>query len=162
MPRGTKTCPSCNRSVGPRTKTCECGHNFAFKDKNEVTPSVMGLPVKITKKKRRRRKKSIYEKGDNFDWRTLQPGDRIKVIQGSGPVWNIGEKQINMGYKGRFLVKELDDNGILATNISKGFVHSVGYCHIWMGPEQKSPIDPSLIKIPHKIKKMRPKNEITS
>lgn len=32
-PRGTKNCPSCNKSVGPRTQKCPgegCGHNFGL------------------------------------------------------------------------------------------------------------------------------------
>ena len=28
MPRGLKICPECDASVGPRTKICECGHEF--------------------------------------------------------------------------------------------------------------------------------------
>ncbi len=35
MPRGKKTCPECNASVGPRLGTCECGHKFAFKQGSE-------------------------------------------------------------------------------------------------------------------------------
>ena len=31
MPRGKKSCPKCNASVGPRLRVCECGHEFAFK-----------------------------------------------------------------------------------------------------------------------------------
>ncbi len=28
MPKGLKTCPQCQNSVGPRTITCRCGHEF--------------------------------------------------------------------------------------------------------------------------------------
>lgn len=31
MPRGKKTCPKCQASVGPRLAICECGHEFTFK-----------------------------------------------------------------------------------------------------------------------------------
>ena len=30
MPRGFKVCPECEAQLGPRTKVCECGHEFAF------------------------------------------------------------------------------------------------------------------------------------
>ncbi len=30
MPRGKKTCPECEAEWGPRTKVCECGHEFSF------------------------------------------------------------------------------------------------------------------------------------
>lgn len=29
--RGHKVCPGCQAEVGPRTKTCVCGHEFTFK-----------------------------------------------------------------------------------------------------------------------------------
>jgi len=33
MPKGKKTCPSCEKTNGCRTKTCECGHVFNSKAK---------------------------------------------------------------------------------------------------------------------------------
>lgn len=37
MPRGKKSCPQCNASVGPRLRICQCGYEFAFKQKAEST-----------------------------------------------------------------------------------------------------------------------------
>lgn len=33
MPRGKKQCPECKKYMGPRTKQCECGHEFVKRDK---------------------------------------------------------------------------------------------------------------------------------
>ncbi len=44
MPRGKKTCPDCEASVGPRLKVCECGYEFTFKQtkaKDPVPPMPM-------------------------------------------------------------------------------------------------------------------------
>ena len=55
MPRGKKTCPQCNASVGPRLRVCECGHEFAFKQKIETQGPVRDLtsaetPVRLPPK----------------------------------------------------------------------------------------------------------------
>tara|TARA_R110000751_G_scaffold21754_1_gene62072 strand:+ start:902 stop:1345 length:444 start_codon:yes stop_codon:yes gene_type:complete len=38
MPRGKKTCPSCETLVGARTSACDCGHRFASKPKKTAKP----------------------------------------------------------------------------------------------------------------------------
>lgn len=38
MPRGKKTCPTCNKEHGPRTHKCECGYEF-FKATGVVAPN---------------------------------------------------------------------------------------------------------------------------
>ena len=57
--RGSKTCPNCKNTMGPRTKICACGHDFniqsktaKFKDaeikpkvKNEITLELNAAPV---------------------------------------------------------------------------------------------------------------------
>lgn len=41
--RGSKVCPKCQKSVGPRLRVCECGHEFAFKIKESVSPSTLKM-----------------------------------------------------------------------------------------------------------------------
>jgi hypothetical protein len=36
MPKGSKTCSNCGKDTGPRTKICECGTAFTFKDKTSA------------------------------------------------------------------------------------------------------------------------------
>tara|TARA_R110000765_G_scaffold213348_2_gene318447 strand:- start:1701 stop:2150 length:450 start_codon:yes stop_codon:yes gene_type:complete len=38
MPRGKKSCPSCNSLLGARTSVCDCGHKFTAKPKKEAKP----------------------------------------------------------------------------------------------------------------------------
>lgn len=164
MPRGQKTCSKCSFVTGPRTKICpSCGENFDFKtsDGQEIITLPSGRRARKVKTKRKR-KQSPFEKDPDFNWKDLQPGDRIKVKKGSGPVWlskNQDETEkpnyVNLGYKGSFVVKSVDDEGIHAYNISeKAFVHCTGHCYIYMGPVKRG-IDSSIIKIPHEIRKYR-------
>lgn len=46
--KGSKTCPSCNSSCGPRTKICSCGHAFEFKNSIKPTTVVLNLEKKET------------------------------------------------------------------------------------------------------------------
>ena len=38
MPRGKKSCPSCDSLLGARTRTCDCGYKFAPKPKKTAKP----------------------------------------------------------------------------------------------------------------------------
>ena len=38
MPRGKKSCPSCNTLLGARVKICGCGHKFVAKAKKQSKP----------------------------------------------------------------------------------------------------------------------------
>jgi hypothetical protein len=38
MPRGKKTCPSCDSLLGVRTSVCDCGHIFTAKPKKLAKP----------------------------------------------------------------------------------------------------------------------------
>jgi len=42
MAKGKKSCPQCNTSVGVRTKTCKCGHNFTSKTKPKEPQAKIG------------------------------------------------------------------------------------------------------------------------
>ena len=134
-----KECSHCgSRNNGARSAKCtDCSKPFIFK-----------LP--------QLRKENREERTDpNFDWKTLQPGDRIKVIQGYGPYWkSLGESDDTpMGYYGKFIVKFVDDNGIHAY----GNKNESGHCYIWMG--QECVTEDGLNKEPHKVVKLKPKPE---
>lgn len=106
MPRGKKTCPECLTLTGPRTKICSCGHGFHFK------PPSLKIP-----------------KGKQVDWTTLEKGDVIKCIQGSGPYWlskdNTGDK-IMLGEKGRFEVVEVYNRGPRSCGLVGRQIHTRG------------------------------------
>lgn len=117
-----KLCENCGEKNHPRVKICKCGQKFVFKCKKR-------------------------EKYSNIEWKDLKKGDIIKVS--GGPVWiNSVGVEILMGYKGKYQVSELDENGILAYGIGSG-----GFCHIWM--KEKIKTNNNIIKIPHKIKKIK-------
>ena len=90
MPKGSKQCPDCSKSVGVRTKVCDCGYKFLFK------PSFMKKRGKLVK-----------------DWRELEQGDEIKVVQGSGSyaITDSGEK-VYFTERGRLRVHKKQSNGI--------------------------------------------------
>lgn len=48
MPRGKKSCPKCGALVGPRLRVCECGHEFAFKQKEAPSRLPPRIPPKAT------------------------------------------------------------------------------------------------------------------
>lgn len=136
MPRGTKLCSSCQSANGPRSHSCKnCGQSFSFKAKSKEQKN-----TKIIK---------------DIDWRTLQKGDRIKV--GGGPYFMKGAESISMGYRGKFVVYSLDDNGIIATGIDR---HS-GYAHIYMGRDIQNK-ETNVWKIKHRLVKLKSKTEIVS
>jgi hypothetical protein len=151
MAKGQKSCPnpSCKAICGCRTLVCpSCGADFGIKEKvQKPQPIVVAKPKPIPKQsvtkvvKLKRRKKRKQEK---IDWRTLDVGDRIKVLSGGGQRHISGDVNIPMGYKGKFLVKGIRPDGILAYSGNEG-----GYCFIHMGP--KRVIDSGILLRPHKI-----------
>ncbi len=50
MAKGQKTCPQCSNTMGPRTKTCKCGHNFTFKTKTETVAVIKTKDAPTVKK----------------------------------------------------------------------------------------------------------------
>ena len=127
MPRGQKTCPSCNSLTGPRTKTCSCGHKFHFK------PAIFKTP-----------------RGKSIDWTTLEKGDIIKCVNGHGPYYLSKESgdKIGFNYRGKYKVLSIEKDGISAwphSNKSES-----GYCFIYMGKSgYRDELD--LHREPHKI-----------
>ena len=46
MPRGSKTCPKCNTSTGPRTFKCpQCGYDYPVKGNIVIVPTPTSVPV---------------------------------------------------------------------------------------------------------------------
>ena len=130
MPKGKKTCDNCGTLTGPRAYMCpNCNTPFSFK--------VQSREKKNTKLIR------------NFNWRELEPGDKIKST--GGPYYVKGSDFIPMGYRGKYTVVNIDQEGIVAYS-SKG-----GYCHIYMGPDKQCP-ETKIWKTKHKLIKLKMKN----
>lgn len=134
--KGRKLCPKCGTGNGPRSYACKnCEYSFSFKPQSKEKKN-----TKIIK---------------DIDWRTLQKGDRIKV--GGGPYFMSGGESIPMGYRGKFVVQSLDENGIIATGIDR---HS-GYAHIYMGRDFQNK-ETGVWKIKHRLVKLKSKVEATA
>ena len=124
--KGRKICP-CGAVVGARKRECECGHKFDFKPSSKPAKAKQQASVK---------------------WQDLAPGDVIKVSK--GPYWrDLNGVKHSMGHKGRYTVKRLESNGILATN-------GYGYAFIYMGPKEHMK-DTNIHRRPHKLMKMKVK-----
>lgn len=135
MARGQKICPSCSNSMGPRTLVCKCGYDFGITKPlkfdrvpaNEtISQAVERVKhAKAAAKVRKPRSKTV----DNH--KILAPGDKIKVTGGGSYVLNKDGDKIRIGYKGRFVVKGVDQNGIFAYGNKKEGEQAM--CYIWMG-----------------------------
>ncbi len=140
MARGSKKCPNCGTATGPRSFKCsECNYAFEFKD-----PSVHAI-----------RKKLDGTKAVKCDWRQLVRGDRIRVIQGSGPYFQPkeeGSEKIQMGYAGKFTVLFITKEAIHAIGNKK----ESGHCVIYMG-ESTFNEETGIQREPHKIIKLKPR-----
>lgn len=135
MPKGKKTCPDCNTMTGPRAYVCKnCNHIFSFKMNNTEKRT-----IKVIK---------------NFNWRELQSGDKIKV--GAGPYFMHEGELIPMGYRGKFIVDKIDDQGIQAWGLDK----NSGFAHIYMGSDYKNS-ETGIYKTKHKILKLKRKENST-
>ena len=131
--QGIKNCPECDSQSGARKKHCKnCGYAFSFAHK-------------------------IFKKqvGQSIDWTTLQKGDIIKVIGGSGPVMLINKEdkhgtvittKESLGYSGTYRVLYLGKDGIHAYPVK---ANESGHCYIYMGKTFESE---NLVKTPHKIR----------
>ena len=144
--RGNKLCPSCGTGNGPRSHYCKsCQHPFAIKS-GKGTPSLAAMRAK--------RSGVIKERG--FDWRELRRGDRIKVVQGTGPYLPVENADpVNMGYSGDFAVLYITKDHIIATGNKKE--GESAYCAIYMGEPGDSPY--GLYREPHKIIRLKPRKE---
>ena len=134
MAKGKKTCENCGAQTGPRAYICKnCNHHFVFKLKSEEAKN-----TKIIR---------------DFNWKELVKGDRIKVS--GGPYFARGAEFIPMGYRGRFVVEDIDQHGIKAWGLDK---HQ-GFCHIYMGRDIQNK-ETHVWKIKHKLMKLKQKVEV--
>lgn len=152
MSRGHKICKQCGTITGPRTYICkQCGTSFEIKGQQGsviVSNKPIKKPIK-THKPNRVHKVMV-------DWRTLLPGDYIKSLSGSGPVWLTRDGQWEpLGYAGRFKVHALDKEGIHAYPMDR---RNSGHCFIYMGPYTRR--YDGLYKRPHKIIKIKMKKDV--
>lgn len=94
-----KTCPKCREEAALRTRACNCGYEFPFKNKH---------------------KKSRAKLKD------LRPGDRIKVSGGPYYLTEKGDK-IRIGYRGQFVVLEVCENYVVASGRGKNAGEAIIY-----------------------------------
>lgn len=133
--KGKKACSKCGTITGPRAYFCKkCNTPFVFKLKSKEAKN-----TKIIQ---------------NFHWRDLVKGDRIKVS--SGPYYVHKGEFIPMGYRGRFLVESIDEHGIRAFGLDK----HAGFCHIYMGPDVQNK-ETKVWKIKHKLLKLKQKEVVS-
>lgn len=127
--KGQKICDNCGHGTGPRAYMCpKCQTPFMF----------------AVKSKEKKNTRVIRE----FDWRELEFGEKIKAT--GGPYYVKGSDFIPMGYRGKFTVVSLDDNGIV------GYSEKGGYCHIYMGKDKQCS-ETKVWKTKHKLIKLKPK-----
>ena len=131
LQRGQKLCKKCGEINAARQRVCKgCGHEFVSKN----------TPIS----------------GEIKEWKELQKGTLIKVIQGTGPYYiakrdseesSAGER-ICMGDTGVFKVISTDHSGILVYGASR---KNSGYSYLYMGPAKKSEITGTFLE-PYRIK----------
>lgn len=130
LKRGQKLCKNCNGINGARSHVCKhCGAEF------KAGAIAKNKPAKIKKQKR-------FE--EVSDWKSLERGDKIKVIGRSGNYYinGDGERQY-MTDAGMYVIHDKDDSGL--------HVYNGGYGYIYMGPEVPSKLIPNMYRSPHKI-----------
>lgn len=146
MPRGLKLCNKCLGNNGPRSLKCKhCSASFTFKKDVEG--------ISLAQMRARQAKETPQP---SFDWRELKRGDRIKVVQSTGPYLpRENDDPIHVGYAGKFTVLGLGKDVIHATgNKREG---DSAHCVIYVGPEMMS--EYGVYRVPHKIIKLKPRKE---
>lgn len=133
LQRGQKICPKCKEINASRQYVCKyCKHQFVSKN----------TPVKNEVK----------------NWKELEIGTYIKVVQGTGPYYiskrdtedgSAGER-ICMGNTGVYKVAGFAENGIHAYGAS---YKDSGYSFLYMGQSKRSK-DTGIYYEPHRIKKV--------
>ena len=115
LKRGQKRCKKCKTINAARQRVCiECNQEFTLKN----------TPIKNEIK----------------DWKNLQPGETFRVVNGTGPYYvltrDCGEgakgDRIFMGAKGKYIVKDISENGI---NAFSKTVRGGYYEFVYMGKD---------------------------
>lgn len=132
--RGQKLCPSCKEINASRQRICKhCGNEFISKN----------TPIKNEVK----------------NWRELEIGSYIKVVQGTGPYYiasrdsedGIAGEKICMGSTGVFKVAGIADEGIQAYGASD---KDTGYTFLYMGEPKRSKITGTYLE-PYRLKHVK-------
>jgi len=89
----------------------------------------------------------LKNKEKKVDWTTLEKGDRIKVIKGSGPYYIMNKNKIPIGDYGVFTVKSVDPVGIFVYN-------KYGNSFLYMG-KIKFNDQTNVVRRPYKIVKLK-------
>lgn len=89
----------------------------------------------------------------DINWKDLVKGDRIKVS--SGPYYVSRGEFIPMGYRGRFVVESIDEQGIRAYGLDK----HTGFCHIYMSGDIQNK-ETGVWKTAHKLMKLKQKENV--
>lgn len=127
--KGQKICDKCGHGTGPRAYMCpNCNAPFVFSAKSKESKN-----TKFIK---------------DFNWRELNTGDKIKA--NGGPYYVKGSDFIPMGYRGKFTVISLDNDGIV------GYSEKGGYCHIYMGRDKQCS-ETKIWKTKHRLIRLKPK-----
>ena len=131
LKRGQKLCKHCGAINAARSSKCNtCGKPFISKN----------TPIKNEVK----------------DWRALEKGDWLRVVQGTGPYYicsrdseegQRGEK-IYMGARGVYRVVEVKPTGILVYGIGK---KNSGYDFVYMGDEETICGSTGIVRKAHRI-----------
>ena len=127
LSRGKKTCSECGTVTGVRSFVCpNCEHEF-----------------KMKKGRKRPRKKEVK------DFKTLEKGDSIRVVGGSGPYYTSPEtgERMYLVDRGKYTVISTDDNGIQVYGQN-------GYGYLYMGKSCPSKLMNSITQSPCKILKV--------
>ena len=121
--RGQKICEECGCVNGVRAYECkQCDH-----------------PFKMKKYRKGNKKKKVD------DHMTLNEGDVIRVVGGSGPYYtNENGEKLYLTDRGKYLVNDVDKLGI--------HTHGKhGYSYLYMGKRCRSKVLDSITKAPCKI-----------
>lgn len=129
-----KVCTNCNSKNGVRTLVCkQCQSPFMSKSNGSSR----------TKARRRRRKRFIK------NWRSLSPGDVVRVVGGSGPFYESPDGMRHyLTDRGQYKVQSIDKNGIHVLGIAP---RTSGYQFLYMGPLKKSPQCSAVYRDRHKL-----------
>ena len=116
LKRGQKRCKKCQAINAARQRVCiNCNQTFQVKNtpiKNEIR-----------------------------DWKSLQQGDAFRVVNGTGPYYVLtrncsdgeaGDK-LFIGCKGKYIVKEVKENGMHAWSVSPQGISSHEF--VYMGED---------------------------
>ncbi len=129
-----KVCGQCSEKNGVRTLICKkCQTLFKIKSSN-YNPQ----------KARKQRKKRFIK-----DWRSLLPGDIVRVMGGSGPFYEDAEGLRHyLTDRGKYKIKSIDKNGIHVLGIAP---RTSGFQFLYMGPLKKSPLCTSMYRDKHRL-----------